>query len=218
MKGNQANRNKNINQDSIDIIHIIKNIWKERKLITKITLCFFIIGFIVALSSPISYTSETTFVPQVSDDQISTSNNNRLGSLASLAGIKINQTETSDTYLSPYLYIKIIDSEEFSLKLLDAELIDSNAKKFAVREYLLSTESSLNFNLLGFIKKYTVGLFLNPETTEVDKDIFKNYNFINSEDYSLIKLFRSKFRIELNEKQGYIKVIATDEMLLSALN
>ena len=88
MKGNQANRNKNINQDSIDIIHIIKNIWKERKLITKITLCFFIIGFIVALSSPISYTSETTFVPQVSDDQISTSNNNRLGSLASLAGIK----------------------------------------------------------------------------------------------------------------------------------
>ena len=211
MKGNQANRNKNINQDSIDIIHIIKNIWKERKLITKITLCFFIIGFIVALSSPISYTSETTFVPQVSDDQISTSNNNRLGSLASLAGIKINQTETSDTYLSPYLYIKIIDSEEFSLKLLDAELIDSNANKFAVREYLLSTESSLNFNLLGFIKKYTVGLFLNPETTEVDKDIFKNYNFINSEDYSLIKLFRSKFRIELNEKQGYIKVIATDE-------
>ena len=69
----------------------------------------------------------------------------------------------------------------------------------------------MNFNLLGFIKKYTVGLFLNPETTEVDKDIFKNYNFINSEDYSLIKLFRSKFRIELNEKQGYIKVIATDE-------
>ena len=108
------------------------------------------------------------------------------------------------------MYIKIIDSEEFSLKLLDAELIDSNANKFAVREYLLSTESSLNFNLLGFIKKYTVGLFLNPETTEVDKDIFKNYNFINSEDYSLIKLFRSKFRIELNEKQGYIKVIATD--------
>ena len=41
MKGNQANRNKNINQDSIDIIHIIKNIWKERKLITKNNIMFF---------------------------------------------------------------------------------------------------------------------------------------------------------------------------------
>ena len=163
------------------------------------------------MSSPISYTSETTFVPQVSDDQTSTSNNNKLGSLASLAGIQINQIETSDTYLSPYLYTKIIDSEEFSLKLLDEELTNSNKDKFTIREYLLSQKSSLNFNLIGFIKKYTIGLFLNPETTEVDKDIFKNYNFINSEDYSLIKLFRSKFRIELSEKQGFIKVLATDE-------
>lgn len=211
MKSNQTNRNKNIYQDSIDIIDIIKNIWKERKLVTKITLCFFIIGLIVALSSPVSYTSETTFVPQVSDDQASTSNNSRLGSLASLAGIKINQIETSDTYLSPYLYIKIIDSEEFSLKLLDAELIDSNANKFSVKEYLLSKKSFLSFDFIGFIKKNTIGLFLNSETVEVDKDIFKNYNFIKSEDYNLIKLFRSKFRIELNEKQGYIKVIATDE-------
>ena len=78
MKSNQTNRNKNIYQDSIDIIDIIKNIWKERKLVTKITLCFFIIGLIVALSSPVSYTSETTFVPQVSDDQASTSNNTTL--------------------------------------------------------------------------------------------------------------------------------------------
>ena len=30
-----------------------------------------------------------------------------MGSLASLAGIQINQIETSDTYLSPYLYTKI---------------------------------------------------------------------------------------------------------------
>ena len=47
------------------------------------------------------------------------SSNNKLGSLASLAGLNVNSTENPiDSYLSPLLYTKIIDSEEFSLKLL----------------------------------------------------------------------------------------------------
>ena len=143
------------------------------------------------------YTSQTTFVPQISDDQMSS--NNKLGSLASLAGLNVNSTENPiDSYLSPLLYTKIIDSEEFSLKLLSAELISSNTNKLTIREYLLSNESLFNFNPIGFIKKYTIGLFLNKENEEINSNLSKEYNFISDIDYSLLV---SKFTIELSVKE-----------------
>ena len=135
MKANQTNLYNKVEDDSIDIVVILKKIWCEKILLLKLTLSFFIIGCIVALLSPVKYTSQTTFVPQVISDDMSTTNN-RLGSLASLAGINLNPTKiNSDSYLSPLLYTNIVDSEEFSLKLLDEELVDSNADKFTVREY-----------------------------------------------------------------------------------
>ena len=92
-------------EDSIDIIALLKTVWDGRKLIVKIVVAFFVIGCIVALSSPIVYTSETTFVPKTSDDQMSTPKG--LGSLAGLVGIDLGSASSSnDAYLSPLLYSK----------------------------------------------------------------------------------------------------------------
>lgn len=210
MKNNQDNSHANIDENSIDIIAVLKKLWVDRKFIIKASILFFFIGVVIALLSPVSYTSETTFVPQISDDQMSPSN--QLGSLASIAGININSTEmTSDSYLSPLLYTKIIDSEEFSFKLLSAELTISNSNKLTIREYLLSNESSFNFNPIKFIKKYTIGLFLNKEKKEISSNALKNYNFISDNDYNLIRKLRKKFDIELNKKDGFVKVLATDK-------
>ena len=210
MENNQDNSHANVEENLIDIIAVLKKLWVERKLIVKSIICFFIVGCLIALISPVIYTSQTTFVPQISDDQMSPSN--KLGSLASLAGININSNETpSDSYLSPLLYTKIVDSEEFSLKLLSEELISSNSDKLTIREYLLSNESLFSFNPISFIKKYTIGLFLSKETEEIDTNIFSNYNFISELDYSLLKKLRKKFSIELNEKEGFVKVLATDK-------
>ena len=213
MKNNITDSTNNFEEDQIDFISLLKKIWFNRKLIISVTILFFFIGILVALSSPVLYTSETTFVPQVSDDQSSSSNN--LGSLASLAGINIRPTEMkSDSYLSPLVYNNIIDSEEFSLKLLSAELVNLNNDKFTIKEYLLSKKSLFSFDLnpIGFIKKYTIDLFLNEEpTSDVNSDIFKNYNFISDEDFNLLKLLREKFKIDIQEKKGYIKVSASDK-------
>lgn len=198
-------------EDSIDIISILRKIWCEKKLILKAMTSFFVIGCVVALFSPVEYTSQTTFVPQVSGDKMSPATN-RIGSLASLAGININPSEeTIDSYLSPLVYTNIIDSEEFSLKLLEEELVNYSGDKFTVKEYLLSKESSFNFDPIGFIKKYTIGIFTNEETSIINTDVLENYNFIDKVDYNLSLLFRQKFNIELNEKEGYIKVLAVDE-------
>lgn len=197
-------------EDSINIIEIIKKCWKERILIFKTSILFFLTGCLIALLSPVVYNSHTTFVPQVSGDEISSANN-KLGSLASLAGVNIKQNEmTADSYLSPLLYKNILDSEEFSLELFNEELINLNAENFTIREYLLSKRNSFNFNPFVIFKKFLNSLFFDNESVDINSDIFKKYNFINEEDYNLIGLFRSKFMVELNEKEGYIKVIASD--------
>jgi hypothetical protein len=194
---------------SINIIAILKIIWQKRIFISKATISFFFIGCLFALLSPEVYTSETTFVPQVTDD--SSSANNKLGSLASLAGINLNPKETTDSYLSPLVYIKIVDSEEFSLRLLNEEIINSKGEKLTIKQYLLPKKSFFNFNPIKFIKKYTIGLFLINKPNEIKGDKLENYNFISDVDYGLIRFFRSKYSIELNEKEGYIKVIANDK-------
>ena len=204
---------ENINyteEDSIDIIALLKNIWGERKLIVKVTLSFFIIGCVVALLSPVVYTAQTTFIPQVSEDQMSSSGG--LGSLASLAGINLNQgsSSTSDSYLSPLLYSKIANSDEFSLKLIEEELISLNGDKFTLKEYMLS-DTNGSFNLIGFIKKYTIGLFLKNDNELKNNEIIKGYNFISQEEFNLVNDFKQKFSIVLNDKDGYIEVIASDK-------
>ena len=210
MKDNQTNSYNNLEEDSIDIIALLKTVWNGKKIIIKTTAVFFIIGCIVAVLSPVVYTSQTSFVPQVSDEELSTSKG--LGSLASLAGINLNSSkETSDSYLSPLLYSKLAESEEFSYNIIKEEIINLNGNKLTIKEYLLSNKSSFNFNPIAFVKKYTIGLFLNNKTKENNSDILKDYNFLSEEDFGLVNSFKVKFTIEISEKEGYIKVIATDK-------
>jgi len=197
-------------EDSIDIIAILKTVWNGRKLVLKSIATFFIVGCIVALLSPVIYTSETTFVPQTSDDQMSSAPKG-LGSLAGLVGIDLNSAgSSSDSYLSPLLYSKIADSEEFSINLLNEQLINLEAETLTIKDYL--SKDAGGFNLIGFIKKYTIGLFSSdsPEETSLNPAL-SAYNFISVEDFQMIKSLQEKFSIELNDKEGYIKVIANDE-------
>ena len=134
-----------------------------------------------------------------------------LGSLASLAGISLSQgSSTSDSYLSPLLYSKIANSDEFSLKLFKEELVSFNGDKFTLKEYLLSGSNS-SLNLIGFIKKYTIGLLMKNENEVKNNEIIKGYNFINREEFGLVNNFKQKFSIVLTDKNGYIQVIASDK-------
>lgn len=218
MKNNQDNSHANIDENSIDIIAVLKKLWVDRKFIIKASILFFFIGVVIALLSPVSYTSETTFVPQTSD-QSSSSSSKGLGSLASLAGINLNAEAASslDNYISPLLYSKIVESEEFSLNIIQNESLVVNGIKISVRDYLTSSKKAninpinLIFRLINFIKRYTIDLFINDENQQsLDYNLQKNYNFISDEDYSLINIFKEKFSIEANKNQGYIKVSAID--------
>lgn len=209
MKDNQTNSYNNLEEDSIDIIALLKTVWNGKKIIIKTTAVFFIIGCIVALLSPTVYTSETTFVPQTSDQNSSSVKG--LGSLASLAGINLNAEASSsiDNYISPMLYSRITESNEFLITLLNENIIKLNGNQLALKDYLL--ENKGGFSFIGFIKKYTIGLFKTDNNEVINSEIAERYNFISDEDFSLIESLRSKFLVETVEKNGYIKVFGYDK-------
>ena len=148
MKDNQTNSYNNLEEDSIDIIALLKTVWNGKKIIIKTTAVFFIIGCIVALLSPVVYTAQTTFVPQVSEDQMSSSKGG-LGSLASLAGINLNAEASSsiDNYISPMLYSRITESNEFLITLLNENIIKLNGNQLALKDYLLENKGWFSFKL-----------------------------------------------------------------------
>ena len=58
---------------------------------------------------------------------------------------------------------------------------------------LLDTNSS--FNLIRFIKKYTIGLFLKNDIELKNNEILKGYNFISQEEFDLVDDFKEQFSI-----------------------
>ena len=82
--------------DSIDLIALLKKLWAGKKTIIKTTLVFFVIGLFVAVFSKNQYTASTTFVPLVQSD----TPGGKLGGLASLAGISLGGG-VSNSEISP---------------------------------------------------------------------------------------------------------------------
>ena len=192
MKKDNTNSYNSMEDDliEIDIQALLKKLWSKRKLIIRITLISFVIGCIFALGSPAIYESKTTFVPQTSDESSSAAKG--IGSLASLAGINLNSTkESTDSYLSPLLYSKLTESEEFSYDIIEEVIISLDGDKLTIREYLQKNTSSFNFNPIRFIKKYTIGLFMKNDTKVLNYvDITNSYNFCVNDIYSFTNLFK----------------------------
>ena len=81
-------------EDAIDIIALLKNLWTARKIILKITLAFTFLGLFVAVFSKNEFTAATTFVPLAQGTSVG---GGSLGSLASLAGINIGSISYAKT-------------------------------------------------------------------------------------------------------------------------
>ena len=143
--------NQHIHEDEIDLVELLKKVYKEKKLIFKYSIIAAVVGVVFALFQPNQYTSSTTFIPQLSSDVKTGSSS--LSGLASLAGINLGGMEGSSEF-PPTLYPQVVESVPFRLELLSSNIRVNNSE-LTLREYLLNKNS---FNFIGTLKKYTIGL------------------------------------------------------------
>lgn len=206
-------QNSNIKQsssddDEIDLIALVKTLWEGRKTIIKTTLIFTIIGLFIAIFTEKEYTSSTTFVPQTSNSKVGGS----LGGLAAMAGINLGSMG-GDSGISPELYPQILSSIPFQLELLQTQItFEGQSQKVTYEDYYLKVATP---GLLGYIKKYTIGLPgliisaikgkpTNNEQLSIDNQLLT----ITREEGKLIKQLSEQIGLDINDKGGYVTISA----------
>lgn len=215
------NTDKEKIEEEIDIKEIIWKLWRNRKFIIKTTIIAAVIGLVYALTASKVYTSGSTMVPQVGDKS---SIGGSLGGLAAMAGINLGSAGSSGGVLSPDVYPQVINSAAFLKELMYKEISFSGIdKKITLYEYYTNKEYS-KFSLLGFVKKYTLGLpgLIIGAFKGEEKSIISNDNSglvkLTKDEYKVLKIMKDNISLSVNKKEGYITLSVNMPDALSAAN
>ncbi|MDO4228944.1 MAG: Wzz/FepE/Etk N-terminal domain-containing protein [Capnocytophaga sp.] len=215
MKNNQSTKPN----EEIDLIELIRKLWRAKISILKFVILFFILGVLVALFSAKEYTATTVMIPQTSDDKTSA---NGLGGLAAMAGISLNGASSEAIPLSTYP--EIVNSIPFKKKLAQTMLkLEGIDKEISYEQYY---HDYVKTGFLDVVKKYTIGLPAVIFGKEEKNDKTQQEGNILSITHKEKKLFENITRqltLEIDEKKGIItltynmpEALAAAQMLQSA--
>ena len=132
--------------DKIDIIELLKKLYKSRKLILYITIIFSSIGIVFGFLLPVKYSSTTIFITQNQETGSSS-----LVGVASLVGINLGNSSYGNE-ISPIMYPKIIESVKFKRLLLNKVIEDKNnltLKDYISEYYSIEENEDQNISDLG---------------------------------------------------------------------
>lgn len=147
--------NMNYNQpyeeeEGLDIMALVRQLWDGRKTVIIWTCVFILLGLVAALTMKRTYSVSTVMVPQMNSKS-----NSQLSSLAALAGVDMGM-DLSAKDLSPLVYPQIVNSVPFRRELLYTPLHYAKADS-AVSMYTYYKEIA-NPSPMAYVKKYTIGL------------------------------------------------------------
>ena len=197
-----------------DLVELIQRMWINKVLIIIVTSVFVVLGLLVALFSPKEYTSACDVVPQASDSSALS----RMGSLAALAGINLDQMQNVKT-LSPLVYKNIMESTTFRKELMQTQL---NFKEIdhPISFYEYCTNEEYNKPSVGeYIIKYTVGLpFVilkairgeqpSPDYGALNQSGDSSIETVTKEEYECLKALDNCITLRLDDKKGYVTISA----------
>lgn len=148
-----ADENKEVVNDEIDLIEVFRKIWDDRKTIYKSMAVCFVIGLIIAFGSPKEYKAEVTLLVETSSGTNGMSG--LLQQFGGLAGLNIGGA-TGEDALTPELYPDIIKSTPFLLEVMDSKVTDSKYDStLKVSEFL---DRHTRGGVMSFVMGYTIGL------------------------------------------------------------
>lgn len=191
-------------QDEIDLLELFKTVLKARKTVVKFLVSFGLIGLFIAVFSAKEYTASVTLVPQTNDSKVG----GNLGGLAAMAGINLGGGATES--IPPTLYPKIAQSVPFQRELLQTPLKFSNVENEVT--YQQYYDKHTKFNLLAFIKEYTIGLpgkiiASIKSDSEVISEVSNDSIYrITKNESELFKIIQEQLMLENNTKDGFVKI------------
>ena len=197
--------------DSIDLIALLRQLYLSRWLIVKVAAAAAVLGIVVALATPNTYTSGATFIPQMGGELKAPSG---LSGLASLAGINLGDMGAGSE-IPPTLYPNIVSSIPYNREVLSI-LIETDSFNGSLRTYLIE-QYVYPSSFTGILKKYTIGLpgvimgaLRGPDDEVIATEDGQIYR-ISEEDELLFEVLESKLLLSLNEKEGFVTLEFSDK-------
>jgi len=199
------------NSDEIDLVDLLRKLWVKRKFILTVTGVFLLIGLFIALSSPVRYTASCTVVPQSGENK-----SGRLSGVAAMMGVNLGTAMMSEGTLSPHIYPEIVKSVPFTREIMQTPIVTkrSNGKPVTLYEYYTEKQYQ-DRNVLGSIKKYTLGLpgvllgslrKKSPvEETAFHADSTTVYT-LNEKEKKVYEAIQGALRVSVNPKEGYVSL------------
>ncbi|WP_159518141.1 Wzz/FepE/Etk N-terminal domain-containing protein [Sunxiuqinia indica] len=193
------------NNDEIDLIALVKDLWDGRRTIITYILIGAVLGLLIAILTPKEYTVQTTMVPQSA--QSGGSKLGGLSSLAAMAGFNMDMSSGTET-LSPMVYPKIMQSVPFRLELMNSSFqIDGIDQPVTLFEYYTEYKKA---GVLSNVKKYTIGLpgviigALKPTTDDQQPITDNQLITLSEEEDEVIKSLNEQLSLEVNDKEGIL--------------
>lgn len=206
--------------EEIDLMELFRKLLKNWKLILKWCGVAAVIGLVVGFSIPKEYTVSSRMAPEV----VNRSSGN-LSSLASLAGINLNNVSTSDA-VYPDLYPDIVSSNPFVVELFSmpvsfehkGETVDTDLYDY-LKNYTRSPWWSYvvqaPFKALGWF----MGLF-REKTEPVEGYADLDPSALTKEQEDIAKALRNSINISVDSKTSVISadVTAQDPVVATRLS
>lgn len=201
-----------VQEQEIDLIALIKRLWKKRMFVIYVTLAFMVLGLMIALFSKKEYTATTVFVPQTSRQGVSSS----MSSLASLAGINLGQVGGGES-LSPAIYPQLLSNVDFIKELMYTPIkFEEWPEKITLFDYY-TNEDYNKPTFFGTVKKYTLGLpgviikaIKGSNKEEADSAAADGpLPVFTEKEYACKQVLTNLVSITINDKDGYVELSAS---------
>lgn len=201
-----------VQEQEIDLIALIKRLWKKRMFVIYVTLAFMVLGLMIALFSKKEYTATTVFVPQTSRQGVSSS----MSSLASLAGINLGQVGGGES-LSPAIYPQLLSNVDFIKELMYTPIkFEEWPEKVTLFDYF-TNEDYNKPTFFGTVKKYTLGLpgviikaIKGSNKEEADSAAADGpLPVFTEKEYACKQVLTNLVSITINDKDGYVELSAS---------
>ena len=191
-----------------DLLNIVGKVLARWKFVFAVTFCFAVFGVIIALSTVKRYTTEVVVAPESS----STFSASGLGSLASMVGLDLGMSESSDA-IYPMLYPDIVSSLPFLSSLFEVRVrdIDENfdttyyhyLKKYQQRTWLDAVKD-VPKNAVKWVKD-----LVSPSKNRVAVDKFNPYA-LSREQMAMVEQINDAIGVFVDKKTNVLTLSFTD--------
>ncbi len=207
-------KNNDSKNDQIDLLSIVKVLWKAKKIYAITCGVALVLGIIVSFSIPKTYKAEVVLAPEMSNSMgISGS----LSEIASTVGINIGNSGPNVDAIYPDLYPEIVQTVPFLTSMFDTKVSskDQSIKNITLYSYLKDNQKhpwwvAIKVAISNIFKKN------DKITAEAGKKV--NNFILSKEQDEIAQAIKDLISCKVDKKTSIITItVTTQDPLISAL-